>query len=310
MLAIFEQTLPFFALIACGYGAGRIGFFNEQATAYLTKFVFYFALSAMIFRFTSELDITTFWDINFALAYLLACLSVYAIFKIVALVRGTGWEVAAFEAQCSVIGNTGFLGLPMLAALLGPAAVAPSLFVLAIDLIVFSTIIVVSVTAAREGRVTAAALMRVALSIVQNPMIVAMAAGLAWGASGWEIYPPIKSFIVMLGGASTPCALFAIGASLAVQRADRVVIPVWLSLGKLGLHPLAVFLFAFVVFPVEPFAAGIMLLAAAMPVAGNIYILADHFGVATQRVSSAILISHVIAVITLSAMIAWVVGQG
>ncbi|CAN0605712.1 unnamed protein product, partial [Ectocarpus sp. 12 AP-2014] len=53
MWAIFLETLPFFAVIGLGYGAGRSGFFNEDATAYLTKFVFYFALSAMLFRFSA-----------------------------------------------------------------------------------------------------------------------------------------------------------------------------------------------------------------------------------------------------------------
>jgi len=61
------------------------------------------------------------------------------------------------------------------------------------------------------------------------------------------------------------------------------------------------------VFSVEPFAAGIVIAAAAMPVAGNVYILAQHYGVAPQRVSSAILISTIAAVATLSWVIARVV---
>ena len=44
MVDIFFQTLPFFMLIALGFVAGKINFFSEEATAYLTKFVFYFAL--------------------------------------------------------------------------------------------------------------------------------------------------------------------------------------------------------------------------------------------------------------------------
>ena len=51
MLAIFLKTLPFFALIGTGWLAGRLRLFSAEATAALTKFVFYFALSAMIHRF-------------------------------------------------------------------------------------------------------------------------------------------------------------------------------------------------------------------------------------------------------------------
>jgi predicted permease len=57
VLTIFLKTLPFFAILDLGYLAARKNFFSEQATAHLTKFVFYFALSAMIFRFTATLSL-------------------------------------------------------------------------------------------------------------------------------------------------------------------------------------------------------------------------------------------------------------
>ena len=48
MLAIFLKTLPFFALIGTGWLAGRLRLFSAEATAALTRFVFYFALSALL----------------------------------------------------------------------------------------------------------------------------------------------------------------------------------------------------------------------------------------------------------------------
>jgi hypothetical protein len=74
------------------------------------------------------------------------------------------------------------------------------------------------------------------------------------------------------------------------------------------LHPAAVALAALVLFPVEPFAAAVMIAAASLPVAGNVYILAQHYGVAPQRVSASILVSTAISVLTVSAVIAWVAG--
>ena len=70
MWDIFLQTLPFFMLIGLGYGSGRTGFFSPEATAYLTKFVFYFALSAMLFRFAANLSLGEIFDWQFVLAYL------------------------------------------------------------------------------------------------------------------------------------------------------------------------------------------------------------------------------------------------
>jgi len=57
-------------------------------------------------------------------------------------------------------------------------------------------------------------------------------------------------------------------------------------------------------FPVDPFAAGVMIAAAALPVAGNVYILAQHYGVAPTRVSASILLSTAVSVFTISAVIA------
>uniref|UniRef100_UPI0035686891 AEC family transporter n=1 Tax=Roseovarius sp. TaxID=1486281 RepID=UPI0035686891 len=107
MLSIFLQTLPFFLIIGLGYGAGRSGFFPEVATAWLTKFVFYFALSAMLFRFSANLTLAEVLDWNFVLAYLAGTASVYALATLVAALRGVSLRETAIEAQCAVIGNVG-----------------------------------------------------------------------------------------------------------------------------------------------------------------------------------------------------------
>ncbi len=308
MWEIFLQTLPFFALIGLGYGAGRTGFFSPEATAYLTKFVFYFALSAMLFRFSANLALADLFDWSFVLAYLFGTMFVYLIATAVAMVRRLSIAEAAVEAQCAVIGNVGFLGIPMLTLLLGPAAVGPNLMVLAVDLLVFGTLIVVLITGSRDGRMSVAVLGTVAKGIVANPMLVSIFLGLTVSTFEIPIPGPVNEFLALLGAAATPGALFAIGASLATKSAERVAVAGWLSFAKLILHPAAVAYAALVMFPVEPYAAGVMISAAALPVAGNVYILAQHYGVAPQRVSASILFSTVISVLTVSAVIALVTG--
>ena len=95
MLEIFLKTLPFFAVISLGYGAGRTGFFTPQATAYLTKFVFYFALSAMLFRFAANLELSAILDWQFVWAYLAGTIAVYLLATIVAMARGLRVREAA-----------------------------------------------------------------------------------------------------------------------------------------------------------------------------------------------------------------------
>jgi malonate transporter and related proteins len=308
MLAIFLKTVPFFAVIGLGYLAGRTRFFTVEATAYLTKFVFYFALSAMLFGFAANLDLGAIFSWSFVWAYLSATAVVWALVATVALMRGTGPEEAVFEAHTGVIGNVGFLGIPMLVLLLGPQAVGPILLVLAVDLIVFSSALTMLITGLRSGRVSPDTFRILGIGLAKNPMIVSTGLGMAWGATGWALPLPVNEFLTLLGAAATPCALFAIGASLAGRNAERVEVAVWLSFSKLVLHPGAVAVAALYLFDVEPYAAGVMIAAAALPVAGNVFILAQHYGVAPQRVSTAILISTAVSVLTVTGVIALVTG--
>jgi predicted permease len=229
---------------------------------------------------------------------------IYLIATGVALLRKRGIEEAAIEAQCAVIGNVGFLGIPMLVLLLGEQAIGPVMLVLAVDLIVFGSLIVILITGSRDGRMSPGVLRTVGIGLLKNPMIVSISLGIIVSSIGLPIPKPANEFLSLLGAAATPCALFAIGASLATKSAERVVVAGWLSFAKLVLHPAAVAFAALVMFPVDAYAAGVMIACAALPVAGNVYILAQHYGVAPSRVSASILISTALSVITISAVIA------
>ncbi|WP_050929207.1 AEC family transporter [Aestuariivita boseongensis] len=308
MVEIFLRTVPFFAIIGLGYWAGRTRFFSEEATAYLTKFVFYFALSAMLFRFAANLSLDEVFNGRLIAGYLWGTAFVYGIATVVAFLRKLDVSHTAIEAQCAVIGNVGFLGIPMLAVIFGEAAIGPVMLVLAVDLIVFSSLIVILITGSRDGRMSLGILKTVGLGLVKNPMIVAISLGLLWSAFDIPIPGPMNEFLAILGAAATPGALFAIGASLASKSAERVQIALWLSLCKLVIHPIFVAIGVFYLFPIDPFSAAVVVSAAALPVAGNVYILAQHYNVAPHRASAAIFISTVLSIVTVSVAIALVSG--
>ncbi len=305
MIDILLKTLPFFAVIGLGYLAGRRGFFTPEATGYLTKFVFYFALSAFLFRFSATLPFSALLRPDFIFAYLSASALVYGFALLVALGRKVPLEEAAIEAHCAVIGNVGFLGVPMLALLMGPEAIGFVVMVLAVDLILFGSLIVMLIVGSREGQVRFATLWALVLGLLKNPMIMSISAGFIWSGLGIPIVAPLDEFLSMLGSAATPGALFAIGASLAFKSAERLQVATWISFLKLVMHPAAVAISALFIFQVESYAASVMVAAAALPVAGNVYILAQHYAVAPVRVSASILISTFFSILTVPAVIAW-----
>ncbi len=306
MLEIFLKTIPFFALIALGFWAGRTRFFSEEATAYLTKFVFYFALSAMLFRFAANLSIDDIIDWRFISAYFWATAAVYLVATAVALYRSISIEEAAIEAQSAVIGNVGFLGVPMLVLLLGDAAIGPVMMVLAVDLIFFGSLAVILITGSRDGRMSLGLFRTVGSGLIKNPMIVSIILGFAWSSLSIPIPAPMNEFLSILGAAATPGALFAIGASLASKSTERIEVAAWLSFCKLVLHPAAVAISAISLFQVDIYSSSVMIAAAALPTAGNVYIIAQHYGVAPQRVSATILISTIASILTVSFVVGWV----
>lgn len=305
MLSIFLNTLPFFALIGLGYVAGRTGFFSKDANAALTKFVFYFALSAMLFRFASNLSLAELLDWNYMAAYLLATLTIYTGAALFAIFRGEGFEASVIEAQSSVIGNMGWMGLAMLPILLGPEAVGPVMLVLIVDLVFFGPLVVMLIVGHREGRISLNLFRTLGLGLIKNPMVVSIVSGLIWAALAWPVPLLLNRFMEVLAGASTPGALFAIGASMAFVTAKTMRIPTLLSVNKLLLHPAMVAVSAIWIFALDPFASAVMIACAAMPVAGNVYMIANHYGIDTDRVSVAILISTAASVLTIPLIIQW-----
>jgi len=307
MLPIFLKTLPFFAIIGLGYFAAKTKFFPPEAAALLTKFVFYFALSAMLFRLAATLPLEDLWQPQFLMAYAIASSILYVFVMMVARMRGVDWPEAVFEAHTAVIGNVGFLGLPMFVSMFGAAAAAPVMMGLSVDLIIFGAVVVIIVEASRGEGQGLAALRTVFVGLIKNPMLMALAAGLLWSIFELPWIQPIDEFTQILGAAATPGALFAIGCSLAVQTADqKAKIALWLTSIKLLVHPLIVAVFVLLVFDVDPFVAAIAIAAAAMPTAGNVFILAQHYGVGEHRVSATILISTVISIVTVTVAIGFV----
>jgi predicted permease len=114
--------------------------------------------------------------------------------------------------------------------------------------------------------------------------------------------------------ASTPTPvrqqLSAHHAALLAAAADTCLRQVLSALATclycLVLHPAAIALAALVIWPVEPYAAAVMIASAALPTAGNIFMVAQHYGVAPQRVSATILVSTAFSILTVSLVIAWV----
>ncbi|WP_309684693.1 AEC family transporter, partial [Polaromonas sp.] len=131
MLSILLITFPFFALVLCGYVAARRRMLALDAISGLNGFVLYFALPCMLYRFGAGTPIAQLLDVSLVALYLLCALLMVAL--TVALSRKglagrpMSWNDAAFGALVAAFPNTGFMGVPLLVALLGAPAAGPTI---------------------------------------------------------------------------------------------------------------------------------------------------------------------------------------
>ena len=307
MISIFLQTAPFFLIVAIGYFSGKYKFLGKRGTDAITKFVFYFALSAMLFTFSSQLEISEIFDLKFVGCYVAATSILYIAVILVSYFSWNKFETAVFDAQIATVGNTGFLGIPLLATLLGSQSVGYVMMILATDFAIFGTLIVVLIMVSRDQSWGIRLLRPIAKGLFQNPMIVSFSLGILWGYLDYQTPKFFSEFLVILGQAATPGALFAIGASLSFRKIDDPKSAFWLSFLKLVAHPFLVGIMALYLFYIEPYAAAVMVVTAALPVAGNTFMLAQHYKIDPERISAAILLSTLFSALTVTFAIAFVI---
>ncbi|MEM7026380.1 MAG: AEC family transporter, partial [Pseudomonadota bacterium] len=120
-----------------------------------------------------------------------------------------------------------------------------------------------------------------------------------------------RSWANLLAGAAVPCALFSVGASLRGYRVAGALRPALLmTVLKLVVHPLVVWLLATQVFDLPPLWVKVVVLMSALPVGVNAYLFAVRYEAGQQENAAAILVSNVVSVATLSAVLYWLGAGG
>jgi malonate transporter len=306
MQSILNTALPFFALIFCGYGAGRLRLLDETAAAGVNTFVFYFALPAFLFGLMSSSPIGEVLNAPFVGAYLTASLALFALTALVGFrIFEIGRAEAAVQGLAAVLANTGYMGIPLISAVFGREAAVPIVVGLTLDgvLMIPLGIVIIESSKGRAESLTHTALATFS-ALARNPLILSIFAGLAVSTTGFNPPMPLGNFLDLLGGTAGPCALFALGATLAGRTVAGGTAEVsYMTFMKLVLHPAALFFTTTVIFSVDPFWATAALLGAALPIAANVFIVARQYNVYVSRTSSAILISTALSLISVSALL-------
>ena len=315
MLAIFAVTFPFFALVLCGYAATRRGLLPLLAIPGLNSFVLFFALPCMLYRFGARTPIAQLLNPSLVAVYLLCALMMVGLTVMLTRRGRIGWNDASFGALVAAFPNTGFMGVPLLVALLGAQAAGPAIVTIAIDMVITSSLCIALSQLDGAGTQGAGRAARRALAgVVANPLPWSIALGALASSLSFTLPLPLNTTVNLLADAASPTALFTIGAVLAraqMSGARRAALAdCGLVVGlKLVLHPLLVGAVGLAAMaagaPLDRFALTVIVLVAALPSASNVAMLAERFGADNGRIAQIILGSTVLAFFSFSAAVAW-----
>lgn len=314
MHAVLSATLPFFAVIALGFLAARRGMIGIESVRPINTFVFYFAMPALIGRALWRMDVGALLDARLVLGWLAASLVVYALGAgaVTLAFRGSAGR-AAIRGQSAAIGNIGFLGIPIVLGVWGEGAAGAVAMALMVDLVVVIPMTIAWLEMLRGQGAAGQAAARALGRSVTNPFFLSILAGAGLSAAQVPLPPALDAGLAFLGGAASPTALFSLGLYLAGNLAiQRPVEAAGLSAVKLALHPALLFAiltqsFGMPAFGPEGTLVAAAVVLAAMPVASNVFVIAQAYDTAPKLAADAITISTVVSLASLSWLL-WVLG--
>ena len=306
MADIFGLVLPFFGLIFLGFIVARIVRQPLEALGWMNIFIIYVALPALFFQLLSRTPIErlTEWGYIFG-----AVLSTYIVFSLmfVGSVLASRGNIAesTIKGLAAAYGNIGYMGPGLALLAFGEAAAVPVALIFCFENIMhFAIAPMMMALSGGEKRSFGSLVLDVVKRIVLHPFIIATAVGVSAAAFAWTPPEALQRLLEMLARAAAPCALFTMGVTLALRPLKRVPHAMAsIAAIKLILHPLLCYLVLSAIGDFDPVWVYTAVLLAGLPTATNVFVIAQQYGVWTERASASVLITTVLSVFTVTGLL-------
>ena len=306
MAEIAGLVFPLFGLILLGYLTARITKQPTEAMGWLNTFIIYVALPCLFFKLLSKTPIEklTSWEFitaNISTTFVIF-LAVYAIARLV--VKATTAE-ATIQGLAGAYGNIGYMGPGIALLTFGEEAAVPLALIFCFENILHFTIAptMMALAGGKERRI-GALMAQIAKKVFLHPFILATIVGVAAAIIEFTPPVPIARLIDYLAQAAAPCALFAMGVTLALRPLKRIpgelsfIIPF-----NLVVHPLAMYFSLSFFGDFDPLWVYTAVLLAALPTATNVFVIAQQYGVWVERASATILLTTMLSVVTVTLLL-------
>lgn len=239
------------------------------------------------------------------LAYFGSCLIVFVIGRVTGawLFRLDGTAQSVFGLG-GIFSNIVLTGLPIAKVALGVAAVPVVALLLIFNALTLWTLVSVSVEWSRHGSFSAAGFAKIALSVLRNPIILAIISGTAFGRLGLVLPPLADEALAVVSNVAAPAALLMLGMGLAAfPLKQEWASSLTLCALKLLVQPLVVWSLAIALgLPALELRAAV--LVASMAVGINVYLMSLQFQSLQGTIASSIVLSNLFAAFTTPLLLA------
>ena len=211
----FHLILPIFGLALIGYAARWIGLIDKDGIRGLSGFAFRVAIPVMLIRAVSEISLTFEWEL--LTAYFGGTFAIYATGMLVGRgIFGPSIEQQAVFGFGAAFSNLVMVGIPFVQLAFGDEGLLPLYLILSIH---SPTLYLVGTSVLNLGRGARSSSGNLPMTVLKaqakNPIVIALAIGIAMNLAGIRFQGPVDGMAAMMGAAAIPCTLFTLGASLA-----------------------------------------------------------------------------------------------
>jgi hypothetical protein len=198
-------------MLAAGQLCTRLGALPEGAATVLNRFVIYVSLPALVLKHTAALR----WEPSLVLLVLVPWVGLAVCAGVVVLAARTfGWSKPTRAALllCVPLGNTSFLGFPMIAALVGADAVRYAVVYDQLGSFLAVSTYGLAVIARESGGETPT-IRGMARKLATFPPFLALIAGVL----PWHRPELLSAVVERVGDTLVPIAMFAVGSTLELR---------------------------------------------------------------------------------------------
>ena len=308
MNSVIEVAFPIFGLGILGYIATRLDFFSEKAAEGLSRFVFDFAVPFMLLRVFANADLPE--DIPWGLlgSYYLPGYILYITGILVSSVfLHKAFMEGVITGLACAFGNLVLIGLPIITLTFGEEATIPFFIVVSLHGLGFISLTTILIEFARHKENSLMIIpVKVLKSLLTNPLMIALIIGVSLNQTGVSLPVPIDVIAGYMQQAVIPCAIFSLGASLSHYGIAGQLGAAALVVGiKNLLFPLLVWVFASLIFQIEPLWQMVVVLMAAQPMGITAYLFAERYQVGKELTTTAIFLSSILSMFTITFLLYW-----